>query len=66
MNNAAHNKLTWTKDVFGVRMTDACARRNAEQQKRALCDLLGCPYETCYTSGELIRDAVANGLMSKI
>lgn len=63
-----HNKLTWTTDKRSGRtvMTDACARRHAAQERAALCELLGCPFDSCYTTGELMRDAVKEGLVSKL
>lgn len=61
------NKLTFTVCKYTGRevMTDACARRNALQQRAALCDLLEAPFDSCYTTGELMRDAVQAGLVGK-
>lgn len=61
------NRLTFTVCKYTGRevMTQACASRNAAQQRAALCDLFGVTPETCWTTGELMRDAVRAGLVSK-
>jgi hypothetical protein len=39
---------------------NSAARRRAHAKfRRHLCRLLGCPFESCYTTGELLRDARA-------
>lgn len=38
-------------------VNSAARRRNQAKYRRALCRLLGCPIDSCYSTGELLRDA---------
>jgi hypothetical protein len=39
---------------------NSAARRRVHAKFRAkLCELLGCPIDSCFTTGELLRDAKA-------
>lgn len=39
---------------------NSAARRRAHAKFRSkLCAILGCPLDSCYTTGELLRDAKA-------
>lgn len=40
---------------------NSAARRRAHAKfRRHLCRILGCPFDSCYSTGELLRDARAN------
>jgi len=38
-------------------VNSAARRRNQAKYRRVLCRLLGCPIDSCYSTGELLRDA---------
>ena len=39
---------------------NSAARRRAHAKfRRHICRILGCPVDSCYTTGELLRDARA-------
>lgn len=38
-------------------INSAARRRNQLKYRRHLCRILGCPIDSCYTTGELRRDA---------
>ena len=38
-------------------INSAARLRNQAKMRRALCRLLGCPIDSCYSTSELLRDA---------
>jgi hypothetical protein len=61
-------KLTFTFDkLMGNEvLTEACRIRLLEQQRASMAEQLKCPVDSCYTTAELFRDMVAEGLICKI
>lgn len=50
------------RDMFGTYSNNAADARRAAAFRAWLCKLLNCSVDSCYTTGELVRDARAAGL----
>ena len=49
-------------ELFGTYSNAAADARRHAAFRAWLCALLGCPYDSCYTTGELVRDARREGV----
>lgn len=50
------------RDIFGTYTNHAANARRAAAFRAWLCALLECPIDSCYTTGELVRDAKRAGV----
>lgn len=54
--------MTTKRDLFGTHENHAATARRCAAFRAWLCNLLGCPVDSCYTTGELVRDARREGV----